>query len=395
MNRRYLIFISSTYEDLKEEREKVISAVLELKHIPSGMEQFPAVGIPPMNLIKKVLKDCDYYILIIGARYGSLSDNDISYTEEEYNFAISEGIPVIAFFPSDPNSFPISKLDDDHSKLKLLEAFKEKVRKGGITIKYWKNADDLKSKVLASIPQAIEFQPRIGWVRADVVESGINKKDFEKLKEEIGGLQTNNSQLKKKVSELEEINKRTKEENKRLENELINLRVAHTNKTNSTGDSSIVVNRHFDDDWETLYKVHANVKFSYAYSERNFNYSVEYSLKKWFAMIGVIIKNNDNRINENHLVSALSQKIYKDSYYRPLFKERAGKLIQKRPKSMPFRIVERLTETDLRIKSVTIEPDILLEYVIPHLFDKGCLDSIDSDYILTREGEEFLLESCL
>ena len=42
MNKRYQIFISSTYEDLIEERRKVIQAVLKLYHFPIGTEMFHA-----------------------------------------------------------------------------------------------------------------------------------------------------------------------------------------------------------------------------------------------------------------------------------------------------------------------------------------------------------------
>lgn len=40
MNKRYQIFISSTYEDLKEERQKVTQAILKLYHFPIEMEMF-------------------------------------------------------------------------------------------------------------------------------------------------------------------------------------------------------------------------------------------------------------------------------------------------------------------------------------------------------------------
>ncbi len=61
MAKRYEIFISSTYGDLIKEREKVIRAVLRNDCFPVSMEFFPAVGMPPICLIEKVLKDCDYY----------------------------------------------------------------------------------------------------------------------------------------------------------------------------------------------------------------------------------------------------------------------------------------------------------------------------------------------
>ncbi len=42
MDKKYQVFISSTYEDLKEERDQAIKAVLEMGHIPVGMEMFSA-----------------------------------------------------------------------------------------------------------------------------------------------------------------------------------------------------------------------------------------------------------------------------------------------------------------------------------------------------------------
>ena len=42
MDKRYQVFVSSTYADLKEERQHVIQALMEMDCIPSGMEVFPA-----------------------------------------------------------------------------------------------------------------------------------------------------------------------------------------------------------------------------------------------------------------------------------------------------------------------------------------------------------------
>jgi len=40
MDKRYQVFVSSTYEDLKEERQEVMHALLELDCIPAGMGYF-------------------------------------------------------------------------------------------------------------------------------------------------------------------------------------------------------------------------------------------------------------------------------------------------------------------------------------------------------------------
>src|SRR5580704_15967857 len=70
--KRYQVFVSSKYADLKEERSKVIQTIMELDCIPAGMEIFPAIDDEQFNFIKKIIDDCDYYILIIGGRYGTI-----------------------------------------------------------------------------------------------------------------------------------------------------------------------------------------------------------------------------------------------------------------------------------------------------------------------------------
>ena len=57
MDKRYQVFISSTFEDLQDERKEVMNALLELNCIPAGMELFPASSEEQWSLIKRVIKD--------------------------------------------------------------------------------------------------------------------------------------------------------------------------------------------------------------------------------------------------------------------------------------------------------------------------------------------------
>jgi hypothetical protein len=70
--RKFSIFISSTYEDLKEERQALVGVALENNFIPVGMEQFHAAPTSQWNVITKMIDECDFYLLIIGGR---LSEN--------------------------------------------------------------------------------------------------------------------------------------------------------------------------------------------------------------------------------------------------------------------------------------------------------------------------------
>jgi len=96
MDKKYQVFVSSTFRDLQDERKQVIQALLELDCIPCGMELFQASDDDQWTLIKRVIDDCDYYLVVIAGRYGSMKDG-VSYTEREYDYAVSQNKPVIAF----------------------------------------------------------------------------------------------------------------------------------------------------------------------------------------------------------------------------------------------------------------------------------------------------------
>lgn len=184
MDRRYQIFISSTYADLIEERDKVMRAVLQLKCFPAGMELFPAVDKNQFDYIKSEIDECDYYLLIIGARYGSMDKDGVSYTEKEYNYAVRKKIPVIAFLHNDIKSIPLGKADTDNKLIEKLEKFRKKVQKGRL-VNYWTNSDDLKAKVVSSLPMAFTLQPRTGWIKANTVTSDFLQNLVADLKNEV------------------------------------------------------------------------------------------------------------------------------------------------------------------------------------------------------------------
>src|SRR6267142_4136154 len=129
MDKRYQVFISSTYADLKSERQRVIQALMEMDCIPSGMELFPAADEEQWEFIKRIIDDCDYYLLIIGGRYGSTTPEGISYTEKEYDYAMERGLKVIALLHASPEEIAMGKSETDPELRVRLNAFREKVAK--------------------------------------------------------------------------------------------------------------------------------------------------------------------------------------------------------------------------------------------------------------------------
>ena len=164
MKKKYQVFISSTYEDLKEERAAVTQCLLDNNCIPVGMEQFPASNMSQMEYIEKMLDDCDYYILIIGGRYGSVDDDGVGYTEKEYNYAQQKGIPVMAFVNLHPEKLPNEKCE--HANIEKFKAFRDRVRNAKKLVKGYSDIGDLKANVVTAVNAAIREYPGIGWVRA-------------------------------------------------------------------------------------------------------------------------------------------------------------------------------------------------------------------------------------
>jgi len=163
---RYQVFISSTFRDLRLERQAVLDAVLSMNHFPAGMEMFPASGSTPWDVVQRVITDSDYYILIVGGKYGSTDEAGISYTEREYEAAVALGIPILVFLPENPDAIPSGKVEFDAVAREKLDEFRERLESQH-HCKYWSNPQDLQYKVVVSLTQEINLNPAVGWVRAD------------------------------------------------------------------------------------------------------------------------------------------------------------------------------------------------------------------------------------
>ena len=156
-DKRYQVFVSSTYDDLQDERKEVMQALLELDCIPAGMELFPASSEDQWSLIKRVIDDCDYYILIIGGRYGSVGPDGISYTQMEFEYALKTGKPIISFVHKNPASIPTGKSEQTDEGKKKLEEFKKLAEKK--LVKFWETSAELGSVVSRSMVKLMKNFP--------------------------------------------------------------------------------------------------------------------------------------------------------------------------------------------------------------------------------------------
>lgn len=316
MDKRYQVFVSSTFTDLKEERKAIIEGLLNAKYIPAGMETFAASNDEQFKYIKKIIDTCDYYVLIVGARYGSInSSTGKSFTEQEYDYAIEKNIPVLAFLHDDPYNLSVDKRDDENRE--LLEKFRAKVKDGRMC-KMWHTPSELITAVIISINEEVINNPQMGWTRGRFKDNDIAKS------ERVVGLQMQNEELESKVDEMKNSNSIYEKEIKRLrlENE----------KLKSEVDSNIKLIKQLSKQY-----ININENITINFKKDNYHYGIihitwkeilekiqDYLLdwyniddfrdllsKKLVVGDGIILKNDSNRIMESLIESSLCM-VYKD-----------------------------------------------------------------------------------
>lgn len=191
MNKRFQIFVSSTFKDLEKERSLIIEAIITKKHFPAGMEYFSASSDEQFDYIKKILVDCDYYILITAGRYGSMNAEGKSYTHLEYEYAKELEIPILCFYRENIKNLPEELQDED---LTNINNFHELVKKSRMC-RSWSDIGQLMTRFHSALDEEIAKDERIGWQR--FVDESENLKEIQKLYQE-------NSTLQKSIKELEE-----------------------------------------------------------------------------------------------------------------------------------------------------------------------------------------------
>jgi hypothetical protein len=197
--KRYQVFVSSTYVDLKEERAAIFDALSKMDCIPAGMEIFPAIDEQQLDYIKSIIDDSDYYIVVIGGRYGSVTAEGVSFTEKEFDYAISKGIPVLSFIHGSPDNIPVGDTDKDESKRISLDAFIKKAQEGRLT-QSWNDVNELKAAVMQAVMHNIKVKPGVGWIRGNVAASV-------EILNEINELRKEKEALVKELADLNQVSK--------------------------------------------------------------------------------------------------------------------------------------------------------------------------------------------
>lgn len=197
--KKYQIFMSSTYKDLVEAREKVIETILKLYHFPVGMEMFSADDDEQWEVIQDTIDISDYYILILGHRYGSVTESGLSYTEKEYDYAKSKNIPILAFIRNRDVATKPSERDENPNLKEKLDKFVGKASSNKMC-DFWENEDELATKVAIALPKIFRKTPRIGWVRGNLALSSEISEELALLSKENRAIREENTRLQNLIS---------------------------------------------------------------------------------------------------------------------------------------------------------------------------------------------------
>lgn len=203
MEKKLQVFVSSTYIDLIKERQKAVEAILSAGHIPAGMELFSAGNDSQLEVIQQWIDESDVYMLILGARYGSIEPkSQKSYTHLEYEYALKKKKPIFTIVMSD--SALDKKLQEKGKEIleldnpKEYKVFKEKVLKK--ICKFCDDEKDIHISVLSALQDIKKKNTLSGWVSGKeitqanevITQNTMLIKENEKLKKE-------NEKLKKQL----------------------------------------------------------------------------------------------------------------------------------------------------------------------------------------------------
>lgn len=153
------VYVSSTYFDLREFREKVSRVLRRMGHDDMSREYYVDDERRPVERSLVDVGECDLFIGILGWQYGWIpSENNPgsrSLTELEYRRARDSGRPCLIFLLDEAAPWPRKMMDTDPSRI---EDFRLQVSKD-VRVGFFTTPDDLAAALFPAIQNVFERQP--------------------------------------------------------------------------------------------------------------------------------------------------------------------------------------------------------------------------------------------
>lgn len=199
IKKRLQVFVSSTFSDLRSDRQAAVEAILSAGHIPAGMELFAAGDESQMEVIKQWIDESDVYLLILGGRYGSIDPKSgNSYTQLEYEYALSTNKPAFAcVITEEALDGRVKKEGKDVLELGNPQKLKD-FRAQVLTkiSKFFSDPKDIKIAIIETLANLARREQLVGWVRAN------QQANVPAMADEVVRLSQENARLRTEIASM-------------------------------------------------------------------------------------------------------------------------------------------------------------------------------------------------
>lgn len=187
IDKRFHVFISTTEADMHAERVVLSQTLVSQGFFSWGLEQRTPLTTA---FARRQIDDCDYFVLMLGSRYGELSASGVSYMHLEYIYAVTKQKPILVLMYEAPES-RVDEYQDktQEGKVKFLD-FRRQLQRERDMVMTFRDLRDLEVAIRHTMPQFLTRYPAQGWIRPN--------------QQQVQQLQDENEQLRQKLIQLEQ-----------------------------------------------------------------------------------------------------------------------------------------------------------------------------------------------
>ena len=162
--RRYQVYLCTAGLDMQPERITLLQTLAGMGFFCWG----PELRTPQHTAFaRRQIDECDYFILLVGGRYGELTPSGVSYMHLEYIYAVTKQKPVLAILHAEPERREAhlrEPTDDGRAKL---DDFRKRLLQDQILHLTYQDCRDLDTSARLALPRLLEKFPVKGWIRAE------------------------------------------------------------------------------------------------------------------------------------------------------------------------------------------------------------------------------------
>ena len=182
IDKRYHVFISTTEADMHAERVVLSQTLVSQGFFSWGLEQRTPLTTA---FARRQIDDCDYFILMLGSRYGELSASGVSYMHLEYIYAVTKQKPILVLMYEAPESRADQYQDKTpEGNIKFLD-FRRQLQRERDMVMTFRDLRDLEVAIRHTMPQFLTRYPAQGWIRPNQQQVQQSQDENEQLRQKL------------------------------------------------------------------------------------------------------------------------------------------------------------------------------------------------------------------